>query len=103
MCPGIIPEFTAPIFTTLTDYIITKDRVCGEFLHICDHPKYITYTPESYVERVLAYKPQIIQQDDYVNKLYQKIYADPNPRPTIKMLHMSDPHVDDEYAIGTLN
>ena len=35
--------------------------------------------------------------------MYEKVYADPNPRPTIKLVHMSDPHIDDEYAVGTLN
>ena len=103
VCPGIIPEFVGPIFTTLTEYVLTKERICGEYFGVCDHPKYITETIEDYQARVLAYKPAIIQNDDYVNNLYAKIYADPNPRPTVKVVHMSDPHYDDEYAVGALN
>jgi sphingomyelin phosphodiesterase len=99
----MVPEFVDPIFTTLTEYILNKERMCGEFFGVCDHPKYVTNTVDEYQARVLAYKPAIIQNDDYVNNLYAKIYADPNPRPTLKMVHMSDPHYDDEYAVGTLN
>jgi len=103
VCPGSVSYFADPVMTTLTEYVLTTDRICGEFLGVCNHPKYETETVADYQARVLAFKPAIIQNDDYVNKLYDKIYADPNPRPTIKMVHISDPHYDDEYAVGTLN
>lgn len=55
---------------------------------------------QSYIDRVLADKPESIQNDDYVNSLYEKIRNDPNPRPTIKAVHISDPHIDFDYTVG---
>ena len=56
----MVPEFVGPIFTTLTDYILNKERICGEYFDVCKHPKYETYTVDEYQARVLAYKPAII-------------------------------------------
>jgi hypothetical protein len=49
---------------------------------------------EEFNTRVLAQKPEIIQNDDFVNSLYKDILADPNPRPTLTFLHLSDIHLD---------
>jgi hypothetical protein len=51
---------------------------------------------------VLADKPEAIINDDYVSNLYAQIYSDPNPRATIRAVHISDPHIDLEYKVGTL-
>lgn len=34
--------------------------------------------------------------------MYAQVYADPNPRKSLTFLHLSDIHLDLEYAVGTL-
>jgi len=55
---------------------------------------------EHFQERVLADKPDIIQNDDFVNKKYEEIRFGENRR-TLKIVHISDPHIDLEYAEGS--
>jgi hypothetical protein len=52
---------------------------------------------------VLADKPAVIQGDNFVNNLYAKMKADTQPRKTLKVVHMSDPHIDNEYKVGASN
>jgi hypothetical protein len=44
----MVPEMTDPLFTILTEYLLNKERMCGEFFGVCDHPKYVTETIEDY-------------------------------------------------------
>jgi hypothetical protein len=55
---------------------------------------------ESYTERVLSDKPAIIQDNDYLNQIYQQIASDPLPRATLIAVHITDPHVDYLYTPG---
>lgn len=51
---------------------------------------------------MLADKPALIQNDDYVDNLYKMIAADPNKdqRPTLKFVHFTDIHMDPFYRSG---
>lgn len=82
--------------------MLTRDRICDELLGFCKKPTYETFPVADFEARVLADKPESIVNNDYVNKLYDQIYSDPNPRPTIKAVHISDPHIDFDYTEGTL-
>jgi len=57
---------------------------------------------DDYATAILASKPDSIKDDDFVNKLYKQIKADPNPRETYKVLHMSDIRMDFDYTPGSL-
>jgi len=35
VCPAVVPMFAAPIWKTLDDQILTKLRICDEFLGFC--------------------------------------------------------------------
>lgn len=56
-----------------------------------------------YSEQVLATKPNNLANDDFVDRLYQEIAADPNreQRPTIKFVHFTDIHMDPYYVAGS--
>lgn len=90
-----------PVLDTLSGEIFTELRICDEFLGFCSRPKYETLEISDFQARVLADKPAEIQDDMYVNNLYAQIYADPEPRRTLTMLHLSDMHIDLEYKEGT--
>lgn len=102
VCPGIIPMMATAMLDTIGREILSKERVCNEFLGVCAIPEFEKITVEDYSTRVLAEKPEIILTDDYITNLYNKIYSDPNPRATIKAVHISDPHIDLEYKVGSL-
>lgn len=59
-------------------------------------------TVQDFADRVLSTKPKSIINDDFVQNLYEQIRSDPNPRSTIKVVHISDAHIDLEYKVGTL-
>jgi hypothetical protein len=51
---------------------------------------------------VLAGKPDLIKNNDYVDKLYEKIEKEENyQRKTFKIVHITDLHTDFEYFEGT--
>jgi len=102
VCTGMIELNSPAVFTLLSRDIFTQTRMCNELLGLCAKPVIETYEIEDFTARVLADKPELIQNDDYLNKLYAEIYADPNPRPTLTFLHLSDLHLDVEYKEGTL-
>lgn len=94
VCPLIVPMFAAPLFDMLTTEMLTQLRICDELLGFCATPNVTTHTVEEFNTRVLSTKPEIIQNDDFVNSLYKDILADPNPRSTLTFLHLSDIHLD---------
>jgi len=55
---------------------------------------------EEYVEKKLKDKPDIIKSNDYVDKIYAKIKADPAPRKTVRSVQLSDIHIDFAYREG---
>ena len=102
LCPDIVAMMAPNVFGVLEEYVITKNRICDELLGFCARPYYTELTVEDFTTRVMADKPAIIADDEYINNLYREVRADPNERKTIKAVHMSDPHIDFWYKEGTL-
>jgi len=75
--------------------------VCTRTLGFCKNTKYKYLDTNVFKKRVLSDKPDFIKDNDYVNKQYEKIRNDTKPRKTIKVMHMTDIHVDLEYLEGT--
>jgi hypothetical protein len=71
VCPGMIELNSGPVFTLLSRDIFSQLRICNELLGFCSKPGIETYEIEDFTARVLADKPTIIQNDDYLNKLYE--------------------------------
>ena len=44
-------------------------------------------------------KPEIIKDDDYINDLYTEMEG--SKRELIRVVHLSDVHVDFRYTVGT--
>ena len=103
VCPGIIPMMGTAVLDMIGRELLSKERVCNEFLEVCSIPSFETITVEDFSNRVLADKPELIQNDDYVTNLYSQIYNDPNPRVTLRAVHISDPHIDLMYKVGSLS
>jgi hypothetical protein len=63
---------------------------------------YVELNETSYADLMLADKPVMLDGDDFVDKLYQGIAADPNraSRPTLKFVHFTDIHMDMLYRVG---
>jgi len=52
------------------------------------------------VKRLQDSKPELIKNDDYINKLYERISKSKTPRKTINSLYFTDVHLDLEYTPG---
>merc|ERR1740130_1343098 len=97
VCPLMIPQMANTVFDVISTDLISKNRICNQFLGYCANPKYKEIGVEDYTTRVLKDKPASIADDNFVNNLYTQIKADTKPRKTLKVVHMSDPHIDMEY------
>ena len=56
------------------------------------------------MNKILSTKPKALENDDFVDKMYAEMAADPGfkDRETIKAVHVTDVHLDTNYAPGTL-
>lgn len=48
VCPGMIDLMYLPVFETMTRDMLTKDRVCDEFLGFCSTPKVAVHELEDF-------------------------------------------------------
>ena len=103
VCPGMVKLMGKPILDTLSQVILTEHTFCNEWTELCFPGRYyVKYESVlDYSERVLEKKPAHLKNDDFVNKLYQKIGSDKKKRKTLKMVHISDVHIDSRYEAGT--
>ena len=57
----------------LTNFVLTKDRVCNEIAGVCTSPHIRSISVEEAVQSILADKPEFLENDDYIEKLYDEI------------------------------
>lgn len=55
-------------------------------LDICKDPVFVEEDVEDYVKQRLDAKPEMIKSNSYIDDIYKKIAADPNPRETIRSI-----------------
>jgi hypothetical protein len=60
VCPGIIPLMATPVIDMIGRELLSKERICNEFLEVCAIPSFETITVDEYYTRVLAGKPEAI-------------------------------------------
>ena len=103
-CKPIIRQFLDPGIVALADYVITKDRVCNEVMGFCHSPTIRQIPIEEAVEKILADKPDLIKNDDFLQNLYDEVASSDikEKRSTIRAVHISDIHLDFEYKAGTI-
>lgn len=103
-CSGFVNDFADLIINNLLLVNLRPDYLCTEGLALC--PDYNSGFTElngtSWEQQVMSGKPANLANDDFIDKLYQQISADPNRenRPTIKMVHFTDIHMDMKYVTG---
>ncbi len=88
------------VIESLTDGVLNPDYFCSSVLGYCASNEYNVTYAEDWVDELLETKPAFLANNDYVNKIYDKIAAAPQPRKILRAVQISDPHVDYEYAIG---
>ena len=89
------------LIESLAEGIFEPDYFCGNFLGYCSSSNYYVFYSEDWVNRLLETKPDYLKNNDYINKIYDQIAADPKPRKTLTAVQISDPHVDYEYTVGS--
>ncbi|CDW90552.1 ser thr protein phosphatase family protein [Stylonychia lemnae] len=105
VCIEMTNLFMTLIFDNIFEISLERDFVCSYLFPVCDrdenkHKEYKVLKLDEYIDRILADKPELIQNDDYIENLYKYIEEnEPNP-PTYKIMHMSDWHVDFRYQEG---
>lgn len=73
ICHGAVSEMTEIIVPVISQSLLDPDYFCSEFLGQCDSTNYYMFDAENYTDNLLKTKPANIQNDDYVNKLYQSV------------------------------
>ena len=76
---------------------------CEVTLPICNHDTYEVITREDYQKRVLADKPEFIQDNNYINNLYKEMGNNEENKEKIILYHLSDLHWDLNYTEGAGN
>eukprot|EP00347_Sterkiella_histriomuscorum_P016021 403354796 len=98
VCHGAVKEMADIIVPVLTESVLDPDYFCSEFLGQCSSNNFYAFQAEQFVNDLIKSKPDIIKDNNYVNNLYQQISG--KQRKTLKVVHISDPHVDFDYKIG---
>lgn len=101
VCSGAVHEMGDVLVPQLTEFLLTGDYSCSRLFGFCGNPTWVTLNSEDYVRRVISEKPDIIKNNDFIDNLYKEIKNDTNPRDVIRILHMSDLHLDLEYSPGS--
>ena len=101
VCPGAVRIMGDVILPALTRLVLSPDYMCNKIVGICKDTTYEVIDYSEYVHRILKDKPDFLNDNDYINKLYKVVMADRGNRRTFKAVHMSDLHVDLDYTPGT--
>jgi len=91
----------SPVLDSLTQNLMTKNRVCNEWLGRCAKPVIKEIDLDQWVSDLLASKPESIANDDFVNNMYAQMTPD-SVKETVTVVHISDPHLDFQYVEGAL-
>ena len=83
--------------------VFNPSYLCGYHLHIC--PTDLERDRiEDYRARLFASKPPQIKSNDFIDRLYDEIKNTSTPlkdRPKLRVMHVTDFHIDPEYQPGS--
>ena len=65
--------------------VLNPEFFCSQTWKVCNNSPYEILPPQDYIEKLMADKPAIIANDDFINNLYANI-SKGDKRNTIKML-----------------
>ena len=72
---------------------------CEDIIPVCRNDEFKFYHAESYANRILSTKPEILKQNNYLEGLYES--ATGKNRKILKVVHFTDPHIDSLYKEGS--
>ena len=62
--------YTEVIHTNVFELILNDKYICGYIFPVCDERSYKELSAHDYIDDVLSDKPDIIKNDDFLDKLY---------------------------------
>ena len=80
------------------------DYFCEITFNACENTHFKPMGIKNYTDRVLADKPDIIKNNDFIDRLYRPMEQDlaaGYKRETMTIYHITDLHWDLEYQAGT--
>lgn len=99
ICENGIDTMANPFFDAMTQAMLDPEYFCENTLVLCHDGDYEIYHAEAFINNQTKNKPAITKNNDYLNKLYNKI-VNQKGRPELKMVLLTDPHVDFMYTEG---
>ncbi|CDW80649.1 saposin b domain-containing protein [Stylonychia lemnae] len=102
ICRGYVNSLKDVVIKQLEGIITSPKYLCTDALNICEQKYFELLDPNDFTGKMLADKPNVIQNDDFMNNLYETINNDSNKnlRPTFKAVHFTDVHTDFYYVSG---
>lgn len=97
-CSGFV-KLHHVIIDNLVRFNLKPEYFCEKISKTCDTNYYIEDKHEDFRDRVLKDKPEHIQDDEFIQKLYDGMKGQKD-RKTFKALHLADLHVDLSYKPG---
>ena len=55
-------------------------------LEVCKAPEIEAIYAKDFIKEKISQKPELIKNNDFIDKLYAKIKSDPKPRKTIRSI-----------------
>lgn len=96
--------YIKPLMENFKKKTFNPSYFCEVLVPICQESQFEVLKVEDYTNRILSDKPESIQNNDFIDKLYQKIEDDKKngiARETMLMYHFSDLHWNMKYEAGT--
>lgn len=89
-----------PAIAGLRGSFLDPTYFCENHVPVCTRQTFTRHLAQDYVADLMASKPVSLQSNSYLNDLYESISGD-SSRETITAIHFTDPHIDNQYAVGT--
>lgn len=80
MCKGAIDTMANFLLPALAQGPLSPQTFCDEFMGVCKSPVIDELSADAFAAKRISEKPEIIKNNDFVDNIYKKIKADPNPR-----------------------
>lgn len=105
-CNGILnQQFAESILPILVDDLMSERVFCTYQMEVCDMDKYAKIDVKETLFDLLVQKPPKAFSNDFINNLYKehKMEFDTPGRESLKIVSISDLHIDYEYTVGATN
>lgn len=100
VCKGAIDTMANYLLPALVNGPLSAQAVCDESMGVCSSPVIKELSVDAYVKQRLDSKPDAISNNDFLDKIYAKINADPSERKIRRSIQLSDLHIDPSYEEG---